>query len=248
MKKKICIITTVHPPLDTRIFYREALSLNKYYVVEIISTVKEDFVKEGVSIKGLGVPKNRFVRFTKLFSALKEAIKSNADMYHFHDLELIPVGILLRLFGKRVIYDVHENNPEYIFDKDWIPTKPLRFIVSYFVRFMENFGASVFNSVIVINEKLLDRFKKFNKNTELIMNFPSKDFGKSFSNLDLDKRKNVAVFIGGIEKERGVMKILDFIKKYPDYHLKFLFIGTVKGTKLEKKIQGYIRNGKISES
>jgi len=130
--KKICIITTVHQPLDTRIFYHEAVSLKKYYSVVLVSTTGKDFSKQGIEIKGLGVVKNRFSRFTKMFSALSRALEEKADVYHFHDLELIPMGLFLRLLGKRVIYDVHENNPEYILDKDWIPTIPLRWLTSLF--------------------------------------------------------------------------------------------------------------------
>ena len=46
------------------------------------------------------------------------ALKTNSKIYHFHDPELIPYAILLRLFGKKVIYDVHEDLPEDIVKKE----------------------------------------------------------------------------------------------------------------------------------
>ena len=159
--RKICIITTVHTALDTRIFYREAVSLRKKYEVVLIAPSEKDFEKNNIEIRSLGSSKNRLARFFKGFSALKAALNTRADVFHFHDPELIPVGLILKVFfHKRVIYDVHENNPEYILDKKWIPTSILRKSVSIFVKFLENFSAGIFDGVIEINEILLKRFKR----------------------------------------------------------------------------------------
>jgi len=38
------------------------------------------------------------------------AYRQKADIYHFHDPELLTVGLVLRLLTKaKVIYDVHED-------------------------------------------------------------------------------------------------------------------------------------------
>jgi len=65
----------------------------------------------------------------------KKAKEINADIYHFHDPELMIVGYLLsKVQGKRVIYDVHEDVPRQIMSKTWIP-KSLRFMISKTVEF-----------------------------------------------------------------------------------------------------------------
>lgn len=246
--KKICIITTVHTPRDTRIFYREAISLAKKYKVVIVAPSEKDFEEQGIKFIGLGTINGRFQRFGKSILAFRYSLKTKADAYHFHDPELIFVGLALRLITRRlVIYDIHENNPEFILDKEWIPTPILRKIVSLGVNFIENWAAIFLSGVIVVNEGLQNRFQKYNKHIQVIKNFPGREFGRRFSKVEFSKRRRIALYIGGIEKERGVLEILRFVKRFPNYYLKFLFIGLVKGSRLREEIDSFIRKENISK-
>ena len=55
-----------------------------------------------------------------LWRAFREAGSVNGVAYHFHDPELMLVGFALKLRGKRVFYDVHEDVPRQILDKRWV--------------------------------------------------------------------------------------------------------------------------------
>ena len=58
---KVCILTSVHPPFDTRIFHKQAKSLVKGgYDVTLITKHDKDEVVDGVKIVALPRPKNRF--------------------------------------------------------------------------------------------------------------------------------------------------------------------------------------------
>jgi hypothetical protein len=90
-KYKICVLTSAHPALDTRIFYKEARSLVKAgYDVTLIAQHPRNETIEGIKIIALPKPKNRFFRiFATAWKAFWLAKKQKADIYHFHDPELI---------------------------------------------------------------------------------------------------------------------------------------------------------------
>ena len=67
---------------------------------------KEETV-DGVKILPLPKPRNRLERMTKVvWKLFRLALKEKADIYSFHDPELIPIALLLKLLGKKVIYEV----------------------------------------------------------------------------------------------------------------------------------------------
>ena len=114
---KVCVMTSIHPPFDPRIFHKEAQTLVQagYEVVLIAPYDKESASVDGVHIMGLPRYKRRFYRPLNWWRILRTALRQKADVYHFHDPELLPVGILLKLTTRAcVVYDVHENHPRKI--------------------------------------------------------------------------------------------------------------------------------------
>ena len=104
MSVKICILTTVHPPFDIRIFHKEAKSLVKFgYDVTLIAQNNRNEVVDRIKIIALPKPKNRSMRILGLtWRVFYLALRQHADIYHFHDTELMPIGILLKLKGKKL--------------------------------------------------------------------------------------------------------------------------------------------------
>ena len=60
----------------------------------------------------------------------QKALEVDADIYEFHDPELLPYGLKLAKKGKKVIFDSHEDYPTQIMEKEWIPTLLRRMISS----------------------------------------------------------------------------------------------------------------------
>lgn len=122
-RRRIVHITTVHTADDIRIFQKECRSLarNGYDVVLLAPDPPAGAV-DGVTMVRLPEWKNRLARMTAGgWRAFRAALALRAGLYHLHDPELLPWGQLLRLLGKRVVFDMHENLPGAILDKGWLP-------------------------------------------------------------------------------------------------------------------------------
>ena len=102
MTIKICHITSAHPRYDTRILYKECTSLVNagYEVILLVAEKKgsQHEINNGVSIIPVHFePKNRFDRiFNSPKVMLKKALEVNADIYHFHDPELLQIALKLK--------------------------------------------------------------------------------------------------------------------------------------------------------
>ena len=89
---------------DVRIFYKQCRSLQKHgFFVNLIAPNVKNQELEGVKIIGLKpIKENRFYRIFQLSkTAYQLAIETDADIYHFHDPELLRIGLKLRKKGKK---------------------------------------------------------------------------------------------------------------------------------------------------
>ena len=86
------------------------------------------------------------------------ALAARADLYHFHDPELIPAGLLLRFLGKQVIYDIHEDNFTAIREREYLPSW-LRGLVARTFALAET-GASRYFHLILAERYYAERFPR----------------------------------------------------------------------------------------
>ena len=160
--KKICILTSVHSVFDTRIFHKEAKTLvHAGYNVTLVAQHSKNEIVDGVKIIALLKPRNRFMRiFGLTWRVFYLALRQGANIYHFHDPELILVGIVLRLLGKKVIYDVHEDVPKQILNKEWIGNVSIRKIAAFIMNIVEQIGGLLFNRIVVATADIAKNFLK----------------------------------------------------------------------------------------
>ena len=123
MKKPTAVhISTVHNFQDSRILYRECASLaNNGFDVKLLITAPKKTIINNVEIIPLRKTSSRFIRFTKVaFQAFIKSLQLKADIYHFHDPELLPWMVLLKFTGKKIVFDVHENVVLSLTDREWL--------------------------------------------------------------------------------------------------------------------------------
>ena len=227
-------MTSVHPPFDPRIFHKEAQTLVQagYEVVLIAPHDKESESVDGVHIMGLPRYKRRFHRPFNWWRILRKALRQKADVHHFHDPELLPVGLLIKLLsGGPVIYDVHENYPEMILTKEWIPVW-LRRVISVLFRYLENSLVSFVDALVVVNEKLAERFSGKSR-VVTVANYSRIEEKASGWTVEATyglKRGSYLVYTGLIASDRGISQCIQAFEalKYDD--LQFVCAGRVDET------------------
>ena len=230
---KICIFTSVHSPFDTRIFHKEAKSLAKAgYDVTLVAQHDKEEIMGGIRILPISKPKNRLERMTKtVWQVYRKAIKVNADVYHFHDPELMPIGLLLKRHGKRVIYDVHEDVPRQNLSKSYIPAA-FRKPISLMIGALEAFSARRFDGVVTATPFINGRFLELGANAINVNNYPLVSELPTAENQWRNKEKAVC-YVGGIAQIRGAFEMVEAIGK-TEY--KLILAGDIKPD-IEKELK-----------
>jgi glycosyltransferase involved in cell wall biosynthesis len=209
---KICHLTSVHKADDIRIFHKECSSLakNENFDVSLIAVNCESKRWNNVSIISVTCDFNS--RIERIYKASRlvyeKALEVDADVYHFHDPDLLYYGLKLHKKGKKVIYDSHEDVPRQILGKHWIP-KPFRLVISKVYEAFENYICKRLDFIVVSTPTIKDRFIQVNANTESICNYPLLDENVSLPSWE--ERKEEICYVGGITKIRGIVELVDVL-------------------------------------
>lgn len=218
-RHKIAHITICHPRDDSRILYKQAATIasNGNYDVELfVQDGAGDRVHEssGVLIRDTGERMPRLRRMTvggwKMFRAV---IRARPAIVHFHDPELIPWGVLLSLFGMRIVYDVHEDYPEAVSqNRRFSPL--LRRLLPPVVRFVEWVTAPFMSGIVSVTPQIAKRFPK--QKTVLVRNYPIVGEFHEPADSPMSERPREIAFIGTISMNRNILGMLDAIEEARD--------------------------------
>jgi len=172
-RSRVVHLTSVHSARDNRILDRECKYLAaRGYSVTLIAPHACDETIDNVHIRAVPPRSSRRQRISHVVPAVyRRAVEEDADLYHFHDPELIPVALLLRLRNKKVIYDVHENYPSTIRYSSWLPPGA-RAPVSWCFRQLEQYASKRFSALIGANSEITKRISAFNPQAITIGNYP----------------------------------------------------------------------------
>jgi glycosyltransferase involved in cell wall biosynthesis len=219
--KKIVHLTSVHKRYDIRIFLKQCVTLAEagYDVSLVVADGLGDEVKSGVKILDVGC--NHSGRLDRMFSTTKKvyakALELDADLYQFHDPELIPSGIKLKKKTNGVvIFDSHENYSEDLKDKPYLKTY-VRVVVSFFYSLLERAMAKKIDAVIAATPSIRKHFMKLDACCMDINNYPFESEFKPLS--EQVKHEYSAVYIGTIAKIRGLRALVDSFSINKDLNL-----------------------------
>ena len=108
---RVAHLSTVHHVRDPRISRREGPALRDAgFEVHQVMPHDRDETRRGLHVHALPPAEGRLQRARLQGTLFEKARAIDADLYHVHDPELIPVAYLLKRWtGARIIYDMHEN-------------------------------------------------------------------------------------------------------------------------------------------
>lgn len=168
---KICHITTAHESLDTRIFIRECSSLAKAgYEVHLLANHPRSETINGVQIDPLPKKLSGWGRrLYQAYCAFKEAKNLKADLYHFHDPELLPFMSLLAK-RKYVIWDVHELYYANIIQHNRFRWPLLNSLIAKVFDKLEFYWCRNFAGIIAATPQIRKRYEHLKLNLILLLN------------------------------------------------------------------------------
>lgn len=218
---KVCHISSLHKWDDTRIFFKECTSLAKagYDVSLVVPNAKEQIIN-GVNVLSVSnTKKSRFYRIAIVtFKVFRKALSTKASVYHFHDPELILIGLLLRMLGKTVIYDVHENVGAQIKDKKWL-VFPKFF--SFIYAILEYLAAKLFH-IVIAEDSYEEIYANKAKSITKVLNYPDLEAFEALRNTSVSE-ENGLLYVGLVSKLRGIFEIIHALKMVDDQRIPFHF-------------------------
>lgn len=280
--KKILMVVYSHFPQDVRPRREAEALINAGYEVDIICLRLPDQPKfeniYGVDTYRINISKSRSSKrkyiflyagffFHSFFLLNKLFIKKRYSVIHVHNMPdfLVFLGVIPKLFGSKVILDLHDPTPEmlmtkYAERKDSLLTKLLKWQEKISIKFA--------HKIITTNQSFLDRFisrgcpaDKIN----IVMNSPQESIFNKFSNKSeekSDEKKYVVMYHGIIITRYGFEELLNAVNllrnKIPDIELRVygtgedlpLFLEMIQKLKLENIVKyfGQVSIEKIVET
>jgi glycosyltransferase involved in cell wall biosynthesis len=210
-------MTSVHSALDPRIFHKECRSLARAgFHVTIIGPHSGDTLAGDVHVRSIRRDRSRLARMTRtVWRVYKEARRQAADVYHFHDPELIPAGLLLRASGKKVIYDIHEDFPKDVMSKFYLPvwSRPL---IAWLAERIEGVACARFSALVTVTPSIAARFRPFNRHVAVVHNYPyAREIVFAQRALPWASRRQSVAYVGGITAQRAIREMVEAMSFLP---------------------------------
>ena len=216
---KVCHLASKHKMNDMRIFEKECKSLAKGgFDVTLIGFGDQPKTEtiDGVRCIVLYCPiKNNLELLRKRNKlSLEAALQVDADIYHLHEPELLPIGMKLKRKGKIVIFDSHEYYGWQLRDNIHkikvikTPASLMKVLGSLYMRYEKHVCMKIDGVVQVCTMNGVDYFDHRCRKTLFIRNLPSLSDYTRKTPIDYSQGPAVAM-IGGITKERGITQLIE---------------------------------------
>ena len=205
---RVVHLTSAHPRNDTRIFLKQCrgLAAAGHQVYLVVADGAGDEIRDGVQVMDVGAWTGRRDRmFGATRRVLRCAIELDADIYHFHDPELLPIGLALKRRRKRVVYDAHEDLPLDILSKPYLSSsvrRPIAAIADLFERLV----CRQLDAVVAATPGIRDKFRRRGIEAIDVNNYPL--LGELEQASVWSGKTREVCYVGGIAAIRGIKELV----------------------------------------
>lgn len=201
MPYDIVHVSSAHPWVDNRVHLREAAAGVSGGRRVMLIAVESDLKAPTTGVEVICIPRRRRVRrmVVSTVQVLRLALASGAKVVHLHDPELIWTIPVLRLAGRAVVYDAHEDLPDQVWGKDYLSHRQRAVFAALSHLLLRVAGTA--DRVVTATEWTGRRFPA--GRTVAIHNFPlerAEDTGQR----PLEQRAPVVAHVGVLSKDRGI--------------------------------------------
>lgn len=208
---RVVHFTTVHKPFDTRIFHKECRTLAAAgHDVTLIASGAPDEVVDGVRLEPIPATSGRLSRAVLGTYRLGRRLAAlDADVYHFHDPELLVLASLLS-WRRRFVYDAHEWLSADLLSKPYLSPRRAK-VMSKVAGVVEHVLARRMVHVVAATPTIAAQFPS--DRVTVVHNYPDLDeLGDGEVSIDeYSARPRVGGYVGGVTAERCGVEMYDAV-------------------------------------
>lgn len=177
-----------------------------HHVILVVADGLADNVRDGVQVVDVGPSHGRWDRIFRVTKRVRDkAIDLDADVYHLHDPELLPVARVLKKHGKKVIFDAHEDVPKQLLGKHYLHPA-IRKVLSVVIAAYERYVCARLDGIVAATPNIRNKFLRINRNTIDINNYPL--VGELEGFISWDAKADEVCYVGSIAPIRGVKELI----------------------------------------
>ena len=210
-QRAIAIVTSIHPDFDARIWKHAKSMAAAGWRVELIApwTRRSEEFPPGITLHPFervsSRPRRPVLVPLRIASRLRPVLHG-VDVVHFHDLDILPWMSAVSLV-KPVVYDVHEDYPEEMMIREWVPGL-LRRPLALGIGIGQRLFARPIRNVVLTQPELEPEFAGDRFRRLYIYNYASLELTKGWKD-DYLSRPPTVLFIGSQHVNNGTDLLID---------------------------------------